>query len=36
MSYDETARDSVIGFLNGCGFGSVLWAIIIGVWRLLA
>lgn len=37
MAEDQAAaRDAAIGFLNGCGLGSVLWAIIIGVWRLLA
>ena len=36
MEEDQiAARDAAIGYLNGCGIGSVLWAILISVWRLL-
>lgn len=33
---DQEQIDAVIGLLNGCGLGAVLWTIIIGTWRLLA
>jgi hypothetical protein len=35
MNYDETARDTALGLLNGCGLGAVCWTLLISVGRWL-
>lgn len=35
MNEQEEVRNAVLGMLNGCGLGSVLWAVIIGLGRMM-